>query len=127
MDATVAHGWQVTERANTATTVIRERWRTFLVINEKLKKDKYLHHCRNAGWAFLPMAFGTWGGGDRPGCLQATLAHSCKISRVARWESAVPETRGATPEARSQELRHNLGLSLTKHIWEVLDAKNLLQ
>ena len=116
VDLTVSHGWQTAERASTATAVTRERWRGFLTKKERAKKNKYLLPCRHAGWAFLPMAFGTWGGLGPEACklLQRVL------TRAAAWLDGSLRTR------RQEELRQMLGLALMVHIGKLLDARALI-
>ena len=114
VDLTVSHGWQATMRTSAATEATREKWRAFLVNREKLKKQKYLGHCRQAGWTFLPMAFGTWGGmGPEAAKLLFRL-----IKRAASWLD------GDLRAARQEELRLNVGLALMRHTWVLLEAKN---
>ena len=113
VDLTVSHGWQASERSDRPT---RERWRTFLTRRERAKKDKYLAPCRAAGWAFLPMAFGTWGGlGPEAAKLLARL-----LKRAAGW------AEGDLRSRRQEELRQTLGVALMKHVWALLDSKNFL-
>ena len=62
------------------------------------------------------MAFGTWGGmGPDAAKLLARL-----LPRAAGWLEGSLRTR------RQWELRANLGVALSSHIWRVLDAKNFL-
>ena len=56
LDLTVAHGWQFSERFSGG------RWRNSLKRKELLKHSKYDSPCKAAGWGFLAMSFGTWGG-----------------------------------------------------------------
>ena len=116
VDLTVSHGWQATMRASAATDATREKWRSFLVNREKLKKQKYMGHCRIAGWSFLPMAFGTWGG---MGPDAAKLLFRF-LKRAASWLD------GDARAARQEELRLNVGLALMRHIWVLLEAKNAI-
>ena len=117
VDLTVVHGWQQSEQATTATVTTRERWRNFLTKKERHKKDKYANHCSAAGWAFSPMAFGTWGG---MGPEAAKLLHRL-VGRAASW------LEGPLRARRQHELRESVGVALMRHIWLLLDAKNLLQ
>ena len=114
VDITVVHGWQATVRS---AAVTREKWRTFLTHKETQKVTKYAAACHHAGWTFLPMAFGTWGG---LGPQAAKLAYRL-LKRAASWAD------GDLRAARQEELRLGLGLSLMRHVWLLLEAKNLLQ
>ena len=117
VDVTVGHGWQHSEQAAAATSQTRERWRSFLSKREKTKKDKYVLRCREVGWAFLPMAFGTWGGmGPEAAKLLARI-----LARGAAWLD------GSFRSRKQEELRQNVGVALMRHVWLLLDAKNLLQ
>ena len=117
VDLTVCHGWQVSEQSVMATAQTRERWRVFLNRKERAKKDKYVSACRSAGWAFLPMAFGTWGGMGPEACKLLSRV----VARGAAWLDGGLRTR------RQEELRQMVGLALIQHIWKLLDAKNLIQ
>ena len=63
------------------------------------------------------MAFGTWGG---TGPEAAKLMHRL-LKRAASWNE------GDLLAARQEELRLSLGLALMRHIWILLEAKNLIQ
>ena len=95
----------------------RERWRHFLVEKEQQKVIRYSAHCARARWAFLPMSFGTWGG---MGPQAAKLVHRL-LKRAASWNE------GDLRAARQEELRLGLGLALMRHIWLLLEAKNLVK
>ena len=73
--------------------------------------------CRQAGWAFMQMTFGTWGGMGPETCklLQRVLA------RAAAWLDGSLRTR------RHEGLRQSLGMALMGHIWKLLDARSLIQ
>ena len=69
IDVTVCHAWQLGEHRAVGSTgqemVSRERWRTFLRRKEADKHNIYDMLCSSAGWEFMAMAFGTWGGWDQ--------------------------------------------------------------
>ena len=113
VDLTVCHGWQVSERGN---TVSRERWRTFLTRKERAKHAKYDVHCRRAHWSFAAMAFGTFGG---TGPEAARVLHRV-LKRAACW------LEGDLRASKQEELRLSMGLTLMRHIWLLLEAKNYL-
>ena len=113
VDLTVAHGWQAQESA----TVSRERWRTFLRRKEAAKVAKYEDVCAEAGWAFLPAAFGTWGG---QGPQAARLVSRC-CKMVAGWHE------GDLRASRQEEARQGLGLTLMRAVWSLLEAKNCIR
>ena len=74
VDVTVSHGWSQASRNSLLT---REKWRAFLKRKEAGKHDKYSSPCERAGWHFIPMAFGTWGGtGPEPRGGQADRPHT---------------------------------------------------
>jgi len=77
VDLTVCHGWQESERGS----VSRERWRAFLRRKEEGKHAKYDAPCRQAGWGFLALGMGTWGGLGPEG---AKLVHRL-VKRAASW------------------------------------------
>jgi hypothetical protein len=105
VDLTVAHGWQASEQQ----AVTRERWRTFLRRKEQAKHAKYDAPFKRAGWGFLAIALGTWGGFGPEG---ARLVH-----RLAKKE-------GELRSAKQHELLQNDGLSLMRQIWSLLRNKN---
>ena len=113
VDVTVVHGWQQSEQSANPT---RERWRTFLTRKERAKTDKYMRACQAAGWAFTPMAFGTWGG---LGPEAAKLLGRATQRAASRLE-------GDFRTRRKEELRINLGLALVRHVWALLNNKNLI-
>ena len=117
VDLTVVHAWRQAEQASTATAVTRERWRSSLSKAERQKRDKYNRPCSEAGWAFLPMAFGTWGG---MGPEAAKLLHRL-LGRAASW------LEGPLRGRRQEELQQHVGVALMRQVWHLLDAKNLLQ
>ena len=86
IDVTVFHAWQVGEHRAGGSSgqemVSRERWRTFLRRKEADKHNKYDMLCSSAGWGFMAMAFGTWGGVG-PECAQ--LLHRI-TKRAASWQ-----------------------------------------
>ena len=114
VDVTICHGWQSVERSTVATPATREKWRAFLVRKEKAKKHKYDEACRRSGWAFLPMAFGTWGGMG-PEAAKVTFR---VLKRAAGW------LEGDLRAGRQEEMRLQLGLALMRHIWSLLETKN---
>ena len=110
VDVTVAHGWQASERQS----VTRERWRSFLRRKEQAKHSKYDAPCKAAGWGFLAIAMGTWGGLGPEG---ARLLHRL-AKRAAGWQEG--ELRGL----RQYELMQGVGLALMRQIWSLLGNKN---
>lgn len=110
-DMTVCHGWQATERNAPAG---REKWRTFLVRKERAKMDKYAAHCQREGWAFTPLAFGTWGG-QGP---EAAKFLARVLKRAASWGDKEDE------QLRVHEMRTTFGWSLMSHILTLLQGKN---
>ena len=112
LDLTVAHGWQSSERFS----VTRERWRTFLKRKEALKHSKYDAPCKAAGWGFLAMSFGTWGGMGPEG---ARVLHRL-AKRAASWQE------GELRSLRQSELLENVGLALLRQVWKLLANKNHL-
>jgi hypothetical protein len=102
------------ERSATATAATREKWRAFLVRKEKAKHQKYGEACKRSGWAFLPMAFGTWGG---MGPDAARITYRI-LKRAAGW------LEGDLRAGRQEEMRLQLGLALMRHIWTLLESKN---
>jgi hypothetical protein len=112
LDLTVAHGWQSSERFS----VTRERWRTFLKRKEVLKHSKYDAPCKAAGWGFLAMSFGTWGGMGPEG---ARVLHRL-AKRAASWQE------GDLRSLRQSELLENVGLALMRQVWKLLANKNHL-
>ena len=117
VDLTVSHAWQQLERHTSPSQATREKWRAFLTRKERAKRDKYHHPCLSAGWAFAPMAFGTWGG---MGPQAAKLFHRL-LHRAASW------LEGPLRGRRQEELKQLVGVALMQHVWRLLDAKNLLQ
>ena len=110
VDLTVVHAWQAQE----ASAVSRERWRSFLTRKEAAKVAKYQAICAEAGWAFTPAAFGTWGGhGPQAAKL---VARACKM--VAAWHE------GDLRASRQEEARQKLGLTLMRAVWSLLEVKN---
>ena len=114
VDLTISHGWQVAERSD---SISREKWRSFLKRKEHAKQLKYSIPCADAGWEFLPMAFGTWGGLG-PSC--AKLLHRL-VKRAAGWYE------GTRKAARQDELRHTVGLALSRQVWCLLEDKAFVQ
>ena len=110
VDITVTHGWAASERGRPA----RDNWRPFLRKREERKHVKYDGPCRESGWTFAAMAFGTWGGhGPEAARLLARM--------VKRACAAVePEER---PQ-RSRELLQSVGLALMRQIWRLLSGRN---
>ena len=116
VDITISHAWTAQEEsANLAPT--RERWRQFLVRKENLKRSRYLGPCQEAGWAFQPAAFGTWGG---VGPDAARLLHRI-TKRVAGW------LEGDLRASRQEEARQMVGLTLMQGILEMLQGKNQIR
>ena len=115
LDVTLVHGWQASVQT-VATSVSRERWRSFLRTKEKLKHQKYDTACKRAGWSFAPLAMGTWGGVGPEGA--RTLQRILK--RAAFWLD------GAQRAVRQEELKSTFGLLVARQIWRLLDAKNLV-
>ena len=113
LDVTVVHGWQMAMRTG---SVSREKWRAFLRNKERMKHQKYDVACKAASWTFLPLAMGTWGGMGPEG---ARTFHRI-LKRSACWFD------GDLRAERQEELRRAFGLSVTRKIWELLDAKNLV-
>ena len=97
-------------------SVTRERWRNFLRNKERMKHQKYDVACKAASWTFLPLAMGTWGGMGPEGA--RTFQRILK--RAACWFD------GDLRAVRQEELRRAFGLSVTRKIWQLLDAKNLV-
>ena len=93
-----------------------EKWRSFLSRREKMKHMRYDKPCEAAGWSFMAMAFGTWGG---MGPEAFKITHRA-LKRAAGW------LEGDLRAARQEELRLNLGLTLMRQVWELLEAKNLV-
>ena len=118
IDLTIVHGWQVSERPSPTTppSVSRERWRRFLALKEAAKHTRYDALCAREEWSFAAMAFGTWGGMG-PEC--AKMLHRI-VKRSASW------LEGDLRASRQEEIRHTLGLTLMRHIWEMLAAKFVL-
>ena len=113
LDVTLVHGWQ---SAMQSTTVTRERWRSFLRRKEQLKHQRYDNACRRAQWSFQALAMGTWGGMGPEG---ARVFHRI-LKRAASW------LEGDMRAERQEELKRSFGLSVTRHVWRLLDAKNLI-
>jgi hypothetical protein len=110
VDITVCHGWQEAERAS----VSRERWRSFLRRREEAKHAKYDGPCQRAGWGFLAMGFGTWGGLGPEG---AKLLHRL-VKRAAAWQE------GDLRAARQDELLQAVGLALMRQVFRLLAGNN---
>jgi hypothetical protein len=110
VDITICHGWQVSER----TSQSRERWRSFLRRKEAAKHTKYDAPCRGQGWAFVPIAMGTWGGMGPEGAKILSRI----IKRSATW------LEGDLRAWRQQELLQSVGLTLMRHVWRLLAGKN---
>jgi len=109
VDFTVVHGWQSAEASHQS----RERWRAFLARKETAKRDKYVDPCSNAGWAFLPAAFGTWGGlGPEAAKLVALV---CR--RAAGW------VEGDLRASLQEKTRHAIGLAVMRGVWSLLEKK----
>ena len=108
----MSHGWQQSEQAG----VTRERWRSLLRRKEAAKHHTYDAPCRAVGWAFMAMAFGTWGGLG-PECAKL-LARVLK--RASGWQE------GDLRAVRQDELRQSVGLALMRQIWRLLGAKNFI-
>ena len=118
VDLTICHGWQASERLRpgASSSVPRDRWRHFLRNREAAKHVTYDKACAAEGWAFRAMAFGTWGGVGPEG---AKLLH--RISkRAAGW------LEGDLRARRQEEIRHGVGVSLMRHIWQMLEGKNYI-
>ena len=113
---TLVHGWQASVQSATTTNITRERWRTFLKKKEQLKHQKYDAACKRAGWSFMPLAMGTWGGVGPEGA--RTLQRILK--RAASWMD------GEQRAVRQEELKSTFGLMVARQIWHLLDAKNLI-
>ena len=118
VDLTISHGWSLTEQArgSPGDLVTRERWRSFLCSREREKHQKYDAACRSAGWSFRAMALGTWGGLGP----EAAKTLNRIIKRAAGW------LEGDLRASRQQEIRLHIGLTLMRHIWEMLQGKNFL-
>ena len=118
VDLTISHGWSLTEQArgSPGDLVTRERWRPFLCSREREKHQKYDAACRSAGWSFRAMALGTWGGLGP----EAAKTLNRIIKRAAGW------LEGDLRASRQQEIRLHIGLTLMRHIWEMLKGKNFL-
>jgi hypothetical protein len=120
VDVTVCHAWQSGEQRTLGTTaqdtVSRERWRNFLKRKEADKHTKYDITCRTAGWSFMAMAFGTWGG-TGPEC--AKLIHQIS-KRAASWQE------GELRASKMEQARMAVGWSLMTKILEHLNNKNFL-
>ena len=85
--------------ANTATTVTRERWRTFLTKKGTLKERQICPSLQSSGLGISP--HGLWHmGGHRPGRMQTAVADSGKIGGMARWRPQVPPARRTTAKPR---------------------------
>ena len=112
LDLTIVHGWQSSERFS----VSRERWRTFLKKKELAKHSKYDAACKAAGWGFLAMSFGTWGGMGPEG---ARVLHRL-AKRAASWQE------GEIRSLRQHELLESVGLALMRQVWLLLANKNHL-
>ena len=96
VNLTVSHG------INSHICHKRKRWRGFLTRKERTKKEKYILPCQQAGWAFLPMAFGTWGGmGPEAGAGQS----SCVAGRQLADKEAggAPADSGSGPDGSHLE------------------------
>ena len=121
IDVTVCHAWQVGEHRAVGSSgqeiVSRERWRTFLRRKEADKHNKYDMLCSSAGWGFMAMAFGTWGGVG-PECAQ--LLHRI-TKRAASWQE------GDLRASKLEQARMAVGWCLMTKILEHLNNKNYLQ
>ena len=95
----------------------REKWRTFLRRKEADKHNKYDTLCSTAGWAFMAMAFGTWGGVG-PECAQ--LLHRI-TKRAASWQE------GDLRASKLEQAHMAVGWCLMTKVLEHLNNKNYLQ
>ena len=111
MDITICHGWQAREQ-----TVGRERWRTFLKCKKGAKHKKYDEVCDKAGWHFVALAFGTWGGMG-PECAKTLNTIS---KRAAGWQE------GDLRASQFENARLAVGWALINQILTHLQAKNFL-
>ena len=121
IDVTVCHAWQVGEHRAVGATgqevVSRERWRTFLRRKEAEKHKKYDTLCSTAGWAFMAMAFRTWGGVG-PECAQ--LLH--RITKgAATWQE------GDLRASKLEQARMAVGWCLMTKILEHLNNNNMFR
>ena len=112
VDITISHAW-TSQEERAANAPSRERWRSFLVRKEGAKRTRYQRPCEDAGWAFQPAAFGTWGG---LGPEAARLLHRVS-KRVAGW------LEGDLRASRQEEARQLVGLTLMKGVLEMLQDK----
>ena len=116
VDLTISHGAQVSEDAASL-----ERRRGFLRRREKMKHDKYDVVCQAESWAFIPMAFGTWGG----------LGSECAkfMSRILRRGalSQTPAVDDTAVDGYAEDLRQQVGLALMRHVWRMLATRNYVQ
>ncbi len=111
VDVNVSHAWQASEHGST-----NQAMRSFLRRKEGAKKAKYAALCADAGWAFCPMAFGTWGGMGPDG---AQL-----LKRITqRLRASDPDSMRSS---RIDEARTALALTLARHVWKLFPGKNLL-
>ena len=83
-----------------------------------LKLSKYDAPCKAAGWGFLAMTFGTWGGMGPEG---ARVLHRL-AKRAASWQEG--DLRSL--RLRQSELLENVGLALMRQVWKLLANKNHL-
>ena len=121
IDVTIAHGWQSSERRDTAALELRrdatrEKWRAFLVEKEAKKHSRYDVLCAADGWDFAAMAFGTWGGmgPEAAKLLQHFIAKAAAVREV--------DLRAA----RKEELRLQFQMALTRQVWHLLGAVRCL-
>ena len=110
VDLTISHGWGVATRGPPT----MDNWRPFLRRREEAKHAKYDAPCRNSGWAFAAMAFGTWGGMGPEG---ARL-----LSRIHKRACAAVDP--AEREVRGRELHQMLSLALMRQVWRLLSGRN---
>ena len=107
-----------------------------------MKLAKYDAPCKAAGWGFLAMSSGTWGGMGPEG---ARVLHRL-AKGAASWKEG--DLRGSSPERarvlhrlakraaswqegelralRQNELLETVGLALMRQIWKLLANKNHL-
>lgn len=113
LDVTLVHGWQASMQSS---NVSRERWRSFLRVKERLKHQRYDAACKRAQWSFKALAMGTWGGMGPEG---ARVFHRI-LKRAAFW------LEGDLRAERQEELKQSFGLAVIRHVWRLLDAKNMI-
>ena len=109
----MSHGWAQAERTHQP----RDNWRPFLRKKEEAKHGKYDLACKNSGWAFAAMPFGTWGGMGPEGARVWA-----RISKMACAAVAVEER-----QEKSRELMEGLSMALMLQVWRLLAGSNYVQ